>query len=133
MTAQRYTLTRTGKLRRKSTQPEQAIQKSIVDALRKLGITVVAIPNEGKRTAHNGARMRAAGLTAGMPDLVLLLPESRCALLEVKTDKGKLSENQEAFRDLVLSLGVMWAVVRSIDDVLAKLEEWGVWSPRGRV
>ena len=43
--------------------------------------------------------------------------------LEVKTAKGRLSENQKIFRDTVNATGGFYYVVRSIDDVETALRD----------
>ena len=43
--------------------------------------------------------------------------------LEVKTAKGKLSENQKLFRDSVQASGGFYYVVRCIDDVESAVDE----------
>ena len=45
---------------------------------------------------------------------------------ETGVDLQELSGDQEAFRDLVLSMGFAWALVRSIDDALAGLKAAGI-------
>ena len=43
--------------------------------------------------------------------------------LEVKTKKGRISENQRAFNDVITRAGGFYYVVRSIDDVELALAE----------
>ena len=43
--------------------------------------------------------------------------------LEVKTKKGRISENQKAFNDVIKSFGGFYFVVRSIEDVELALAE----------
>ena len=43
--------------------------------------------------------------------------------LEVKTKKGRISENQKAFNDVIKSYGGFYYVVRSIEDVELVLAE----------
>lgn len=54
----------------------------------------------------------------GVPDIILLEPQTgRFIGLEVKTDKGKLSPEQERFQEDVKSTGAEYWIVRSIDDI----------------
>jgi hypothetical protein len=68
---------------------ELAHQKALVKWAKLNRITLVHIPNEGKRSLANGANLRLAGLSQGFPDL--LLPEAYGGyfglLLEVKRNK----------------------------------------------
>lgn len=104
---------------------ESVIQVAIVKALKKLGYEVYSCPNGGYRLSVNAAlKLRAEGLTRGVPDLHILLPGGRIAYFEVKATKGRLSPEQIAFGNRAKELGAFWAEVRSVDDVLAKLVEW---------
>ena len=90
-------------------QLESAEQKKIVQwwhlACRRYKLPekiLFAIPNGGRRDAITGARLKAEGVRAGVPDLFLAHPNSRgsCGLfLELKqgkgSDKGQLSEAQK--------------------------------------
>lgn len=61
-------------------------------------LLLMHIPNEGKRTVQNGAKMKRIGLKAGVPDI--LLPVSHggfhALYIEMKRTKdGKVSDNQK--------------------------------------
>jgi hypothetical protein len=73
------------------------------------------------------------GVHPGFADLLVLC--DGCVLfLELKSAKGGLRPEQEAFRDAVLAQGHGWALVRSLDDALGALADHGfttrVASPR---
>lgn len=62
------------------------------------------------------------GLTVGASDLLgILAPFGRWFALEVKTDKGRVSKEQEQFLALIRRMGGFGAVVRSVDDARAAL------------
>jgi hypothetical protein len=54
----------------------------------------------------------------GVPNIIAVR-DGRAIFLEVKTETGKLSEDQEEFRRRELEVGAQYEVVRSIDDVQA--------------
>lgn len=56
-----------------------------------------AVPNGGQRSAREGARFKQQGVTAGVADLVLLVPRPHILLLELKVKGGKLSDAQKAW------------------------------------
>lgn len=66
-----------------------------------------AIPNGGVRSAAAGARMKAEGVKAGVPDLLLAVPRgTRHGLwVEMKTLKGKASKAQREMRERLLAQG----------------------------
>jgi hypothetical protein len=65
------------------------------------------------------------GVLPGVADLVIIDCHLRVAgFVEVKTAKGSLSKTQRAFRDWVLEAGHQYAVCRSLDDLIAALDDW---------
>lgn len=63
---------------------------------------------------------RHYGLPNGAADLCgILLPHGRWVCLEVKTPRGRQSEAQRLWGDLVRKMGGFYAVVRSVDDAIA--------------
>ena len=116
---------------RRRGNPEAAIQRAIVAALR-LALPPDAIVHHSGHE-HRGGDGRAKlaqaigvgmGVHPGFADLVVVA-EGRVAFLEVKTAKGRLSEDQQAFRDIIRAQGLPYAVVRSIGDALCALGSHG--------
>lgn len=109
--------------------PEIAIQQGIIDALRVCAdpkkVKYYHCPNEGERDAGYAYRLKRMGVLAGVPDLTFHLAGGRTGFIEIKSDVGKLSQAQKAFRDDVRALGCYWEVAFSITDALRTLEEWG--------
>jgi hypothetical protein len=56
--------------------------------------------------------------TPGAPDIIGCV-DGKFAGLEVKTAKGKLSDDQEAFAGRLHANGGRYAIVRNLDDVIA--------------
>lgn len=87
---------------------------------------VVSLPNMGS--------MGQAGLTRGLPDLLVVskhLPGG-LGLLELKTETGKLSTEQTAFRSTCISAGAKIAVAYGLDQALEVLLDWGVIKPEAK-
>jgi hypothetical protein len=84
-----------------------------------------AIPNGGKRDKGTVGKLKAEGLLAGAPDL-LILWRGRAIGLELKARRGRLSSAQLAFSMRWTTAGGVYAVARSLDDVAALLEAAGV-------
>ena len=114
--------------------PEADLQRSVVTAL-KFALPKTAIihhcANEVTEPGPRGAKRQAIlvgmGVHPGFADLVVLC-DGRVLFLELKSLKGRLSPNQEAFRDTVLAQGFGWALVRSVDDALGALADNGFTS-----
>ena len=54
-----------------------------------------SIPNEGQRKVWFLNKLVKMGLKSGVPDLVIEFPQGRMVYLEIKAEKGKLSETQQ--------------------------------------
>ena len=114
--------------------PEADLQRSVVTALKfalpKTAIIhhcAIEVTEPGPRGAKRQAILVGMGVHPGFADLMVLC-DSRVLFLELKSLKGRLSPNQEAFRDTVLAQGFGWALVRSVDDALGALADNGFTS-----
>jgi len=102
---------------------ETAIQKAVVDHWRKTGMPdtlVAAIPNAGA--------LGQAGLTAGLFDLLCIGPmvPGRIGFIELKTDKGIVSDAQLDFKKLLLRHDIAYAIAYGRDQPIDVLELWGL-------
>jgi hypothetical protein len=107
---------------------EHALQCAIVtylDTVLPRHYRVVAVSNN-PRSAIAGAREKARGLRKGFPDLILIGPHGWCAFMEVKAPKGRLFAEQFEWGNWLTCNAAEYAVVRSIDDVLACLSAWNI-------
>jgi len=100
-------------------QHEARIQREIVNYIRAVApdCMVFAIPNGSQRTAAGRPANAVSGFTSGAPDLCVVIPKGRVLWLEVKADKGRVSDAQLAFHLQLQARGHDVAVVRSIDEV----------------
>ena len=114
---------------KRKAQPEAAIQRAIIARLRMSGIVCHHSPNAAKRSVIGGRRIKADGMITGWPDLTLVGPDKRVAFLEVKAEKGRTSAAQDDCLAMLRRMGHDVAVVRSQDDAVLMLQEWG-WPVR---
>ena len=84
---------------------------------------ICAIPNGGYRSPIEAKIMKSEGVTAGMPDLLICLPYEKTLFVELKTEKGNLTECQEVMHERLRKLGYGVHVVRSIDDFKCLIDE----------
>ncbi len=121
---------------RKSSLPiptEHDEQKMLVKLLRAHNILFSAIPNAAKRSPQTAAILKAEGMEAGAPDLLIftpppLIPTIRGVAIEMKRTKGSVtSEDQlrwhECLRGLNWSVFVAYGATKAIDH-LASLGYW---------
>jgi hypothetical protein len=108
--------------------PEDAVQRSIVNYLRNVlpGSAMVIHIANNPRSARDGARLKALGLVAGAPDLLVVLPHGKGCFIEVKSAKGRVSVEQYSFSYSCVALNWPWFVARSIDDVRRAFKALGI-------
>ena len=107
---------------------ENEIQQMIVDWIRYVApqCMVIAIPNAARRTFSGRAANGVPGLTPGAPDLLVIRPKGEVLWLEVKTQKGTVSDWQMKFHQNLQSRNHICAIVRSLDDVKLAFKTVGI-------
>ena len=106
---------------------ETQLQISVVHYLRHAlpeGILYFHTPNGGVRDKREAAKLKAMGVTAGVPDLIFVLPTGKLAAIELKWGPGRLSPEQTRWLARAGELGAWTAVCRSIEEVDAILRKW---------
>jgi VRR-NUC domain-containing protein len=76
---------------------EHEIQAYVVQEARRLGYFIEGDQNAAKRGYGAAARAKACGMTAGTPDLRVMLPRGDVLFIELKLEKGRLSDSQKAW------------------------------------
>lgn len=106
---------------------ESAIQKNCVRWFRlqypELSKLLFAVPNGGTRNKREAAIMKAEGITAGVSDLLLLVPNKyfHGLCIEVKTETGRQTKMQKDWQTEVEKQGYKYVVVRNIDDFIEQI------------
>lgn len=72
-----------------------------------------------------GGQLKARGLKAGVPDVLVIREGGRAFWIELKTDKGRVSSAQVETGAALLRAGSPVAVCRSLDQVQDMLGHWG--------
>lgn len=77
-----------------------------------------AIPNGGVRNIGTAVKLKAEGVTAGVPDLFLMIPKKAWhgLFIEMKIKGGKVSDSQKEFMETANSLGYLSVVCFGFDD-----------------
>ena len=107
--------------------PESDLQKAIINHLRtrsKPDVIFYSSTQGIKMTAITAITMKRLGMRSGIPDLELLIKD-KIYFLEIKSVKGKLSPEQQAFELHCNKWGIPYFVVRDIKTALQLLEGWG--------
>jgi len=80
------------------------------------------VPNGMFSNAREGAKFKAQGVISGVPDLVFVW-NGKTHYIEVKCEKGKLSENQKALHQKWMEQGVSVNVMRSSEEIIRFVTE----------
>ena len=100
----------------------QVIERAVLRVLAERCPSILVVPI--KPTPDTGQPNGKVDLAAGVPDLLLLLPEGRLAWLKLKPQAQRLTRAQNAFADLCRERAIPFHVVRSANEarqVLARL------------
>lgn len=75
-------------------------------------------PNGGERNAIEAAKFKEMGVRAGFPDLILCIARQgyHGLFIELKTAKGRQTDNQKYYQCVLEEQGYRYEVVRSIDE-----------------
>lgn len=105
---------------------ETTEQIAVVDYCNAIGVPIVHIPNEGKRSALTGAQLKRMGLQRGFPDL--LVPLVRMGyhglFIEMKYGKGRLSEAQREWLSRLNKEGYAVCVCYGADEAITKIRRY---------
>lgn len=80
-----------------------------------------AVPNGGYRRPLEARIMKGLGVRAGVPDILLpcrgrgMYQSYIGFAMELKSEKGRLSEGQEEWRDRLVGAGWYWTLQRDFD------------------
>ena len=86
-----------------------------------------AVPNGGSRNVIEAVKLKRMGVTPGVSDL-LLFHDNKSFALELKTEKGKVSEHQDEFLAAWRDTGDSFfaAVAHGFDNAVEILRAWGL-------
>ena len=92
----------------------------------KLSRLLFAVPNGGARNSREAAIMKAEGVTAGVADMILLIPRhgygSLC--IEFKTREGHQSDSQRHWQADAEANGNKYVVIRSVEQFVNEIKKY---------
>lgn len=116
---------------KKKGHPEADAQRAIVAFLRVILPRDSIVHHSANEVTSGGHAARVSqairvgmGVYQGFSDLIVI-SQGRVAFLEVKSKVGRATPEQQAFGQLVESMGFPWAIVRTPEDAAAFLESRG--------
>ena len=92
----------------------------------KLSNLLFAVPNGGARNSREAAIMKAEGVTAGVADMLLLIPRHGygCLCIEFKTKDGRQSASQKLWQTVTETHGNKYVVIRSFDQFVNEINDY---------
>ena len=93
---------------------ETDLQNRIRVALSASGICIRM--NSGIFKTETGATIKQG--IVGMPDLLWVGPDGKTAWIEVKTERGRVAENQQRFIERLQSMGHTAGIARSVPEAM---------------
>src|SRR5210317_2495480 len=91
-----------------------------------LKMALFAIPNGGLRHIRVAMTLKKEGVISGVSDLFLMVPRGTFhgLFIEMKTAKGKVSDNQQKFLDIARSQGYEAIVCYGFEDAKNKIKKY---------
>ena len=111
-----------------SRREEDQLQRSVLDHLRWRAVDGAFwfhVPNGGWRSPVEAMDFKSLGVTAGVPDL-LIVHDGRLFGLELKVEGGRVSEAQYTTIEAMRRAGAIVAVAHGLDQALEQLEAWNL-------
>lgn len=106
---------------------ESELQASCVEWFRftypQYKMLLFSIPNGGKRNIITAMRLKREGAVSGVPDLFLSIArnEYHGMYIEMKTEKNKLTENQDKFFQAAIKHNYKCQVITSLDQFIREI------------
>ena len=76
-----------------------------------------SVPNElAGRNKISTILAKSTGLTSGVADTIVILPNSKILFVEFKTKKGRQSESQKEFEMRITNLNLDYFIIRSFEE-----------------
>ena len=81
------------------------------------------VPGGGHMSVAMGAKRKRMGAKAGCPDIHIDMEGGRTFKIELKTEKGRMSEAQKEWKRNCKQLGIPYYICRSVDEVIEVMEK----------
>lgn len=96
---------------------ESELLSFAITCLKQSGLVFWRVPNGAVRHTLNKREFYKPSPIKGFPDLAGVFPNGKFFAIEIKTDKGKLSEDQKNWITKLNMTGAIALVLRSKDEI----------------
>lgn len=105
---------------------EEEATITVVEYCYMRGIPVAHVPNEGKRSPQQGARLKRMGMSKGFPDLVIPIPRGdyHGLYLELKVGEGKTSAEQKRWLNILSANGYASTACWGVDEAINTISRY---------
>jgi hypothetical protein len=111
------------------TASEYQLHCTVVDTVRRWrtpGWIFTHIASDEKRDQVTAARLKRMGVTSGFPDRVFFGPSGEVCFIELKAERGRLSDHQAAVMNHLRAAGHGYHCSSDYRDMIEVLKGWGV-------
>jgi hypothetical protein len=95
------------------------------------GVCFFHAANGERREARDAAKLKAMGVTPGIPDLIIIA-DGKTYGLELKTSRGRLSPEQKGMLAVLNAAGAFASVAYGLDQAISILQAWGLLAGGGK-
>ena len=105
---------------------EEEATIAVVEYCYMRGVPVAHVPNEGKRSPQQGARLKRMGMSKGFPDLVIPIPRGdyHGLYLELKVGEGKTSAEQKRWLNILSANGYASTACWGVDEAINTISRY---------
>jgi preprotein translocase subunit SecF len=89
--------------------------KAIINVLKRYKVPSFIISAVQKSILILTSTAKAIGLTSGVSDTIVMLPNGKLLFVEFKDEKGRQSEKQKEFETIVTNLGHEYFLIRDFE------------------
>jgi hypothetical protein len=105
---------------------EDNFQKAVARYLDAKGVLWFHCPNGGHRNVAEAAKLKAMGVKAGIPDILILEPRKFCYgfAIELKVGKNKCTDSQKEMQRHFIAANWHVLVSYSLDEVIFEIDKY---------
>ena len=105
---------------------EDDVTATVVQYCHMRGVPVAHVPNEGKRSPQQGARLKRMGMSPGFPDLVIPLPcgAYHGLYIELKVGNGRTTAEQKEWLARLCKNGYAATACWGVDEAMNTISHY---------